>query len=124
MCGETIREMGIPISEFKLKAGAFGAEPWSENIRIRIEELLGIDALDIYGLTEITGPGVSYECLMKHGMHVNEDHFVPEIIDPDTLEPLPYGERGELVFSTITKEGMPMLRYRTPRPVPPARGQV
>ncbi len=111
--GETIREMGIPLSDFKLKAGAFGAEPWSENIRSRIEELLEIDALDIYGLTEITGPGVSFECLMKHGMHVNEDHFVPEIIDPDTLEPLPYGERGELVFSTITKEGMPMLRYRT-----------
>ncbi len=111
--GETIREMGLPLSDFKLKAGAFGAEPWSENIRARIEELLEIDALDIYGLTEITGPGVSFECLMKHGMHVNEDHFVPEIIDPDTLEPLPYGERGELVFSTITKEGMPMLRYRT-----------
>ena len=111
--GETIREMGLPLSDFKLKAGAFGAEPWSENIRSRIEELLEIDALDIYGLTEITGPGVSFECLMKHGMHVNEDHFVPEIIDPDTLEPLPYGERGELVFSTITKEGMPMLRYRT-----------
>jgi len=111
--GETIREMGIPLSEFRLKAGAFGAEPWSDNIRVRIEELLGIDALDIYGLTEITGPGVSFECLMKHGMHVNEDHFIPEIIDPDTLEPLPYGERGELVFSTITKEGMPMLRYRT-----------
>ncbi len=111
--GETIREMGIPLSDFKLKAGAFGAEPWSENIRVRIEELLGIDALDIYGLTEITGPGVSFECLEKHGMHVNEDHFIPEIIDPDTLEPLPYGERGELVFSTITKEGMPMLRYRT-----------
>ena len=111
--GETIREMGLPLSDFKLKAGAFGAEPWSENIRTRIEELLDIDALDIYGLTEITGPGVAFECLMKHGMHVNEDHFVPEIIDPDTLEPLPYGERGELVFSTITKEGMPMLRYRT-----------
>ncbi len=111
--GETIREMGLPLSDFRLKAGALGAEPWSENIRLRIEDLLGIDALDIYGLTEITGPGVSFECLAKHGMHVNEDHFVPEIIDPDTLEPLPYGERGELVFSTITKEGMPMLRYRT-----------
>ncbi len=111
--GETIREMGIPLGEFKLKAAALGAEPWSENIRTRIEELLDIDALDIYGLTEITGPGVSFECLEKRGMHVNEDHFVPEIIDPDTLEPLPYGERGELVFSTITKEGMPMLRYRT-----------
>jgi phenylacetate-CoA ligase len=111
--GETIREMGLDISEFKLRAGTFGAEPWTENIRKHIEELLNIDALDIYGLTEITGPGVSFECLIKNGMHVNEDHFIPEIIDPDTLEVLPYGERGELVFSTISKEGMPMLRYRT-----------
>ena len=111
--GETIQEMGLDLSEFKLKAGIFGAEPWSENIRLRIEELLGIDALDIYGLTEICGPGVSFECLHKCGMHVNEDHIIPEIIDPDTLQPLPYGELGELVFSTITKEGMPMLRYRT-----------
>lgn len=111
--GETVREMGIDKSELKLKAGCFGAEPWSENIRLRIEELLGIDALDIYGLTEISGPGVSFECLCKKGMHVNEDHVIAEIIDPETLEPLPYGEKGELVFSTITKEGMPMLRYRT-----------
>lgn len=111
--GETIHEMGLDIREFKLKAGIFGAEPWSENIRLRIEELLHIDALDIYGLTEIAGPGVSFECLHKAGMHVNEDHIIPEIIDPDTLLPLPYGEMGELVFSTITKEGMPMLRYRT-----------
>ena len=111
--GETIHEMGLDIKDFNLKAGIFGAEPWSENIRLRIEELLEIDALDIYGLTEICGPGVSFECLHKCGMHVNEDHIIPEIIDPDTLLPLPYGELGELVFSTITKEGMPMLRYRT-----------
>ncbi len=111
--GETIREMGLDIADFKLKAGIFGAEPWTENIRRRIEELLDIDALDIYGLTEICGPGVSFECLHKAGAHINEDHIIPEIIDPDTGEPLPYGTLGELVFSTITKEGMPMLRYRT-----------
>lgn len=111
--GETIREMGLDIADFNLKAGTFGAEPWSEGIRTQIEELLNIDAIDIYGLTEICGPGVSFECLYKRGMHVNEDHVIAEIIDPETLEPLPYGEKGELVFSTITKEGMPMLRYRT-----------
>ncbi|MDL2206376.1 phenylacetate--CoA ligase [Eubacteriales bacterium OttesenSCG-928-N13] len=111
--GETIREMGLDIKDFKLKAGIFGAEPWSDNIRNRIEDLLQIDALDIYGLTEICGPGVSFECLEKVGMHVNEDFVIPEIIDPDTLQPLPYGELGELVFSTIGKQGMPMLRYRT-----------
>ena len=106
--------MGIdPKKELKLRAGVFGAEPWSDKIRARIEELLNIDALDIYGLTEMAGPGVSCECLYKCGMHVNEDHVIPEIIDPDTLEPLPYGEKGELVFSTITKEGTPLLRYRT-----------
>lgn len=114
LIGETVREMGIdPKKELKLRAGVFGAEPWSDKIRARIEELLNIDALDIYGLTEMAGPGVSCECLYKCGMHVNEDHVIPEIIDPDTLEPLPYGEKGELVFSTITKEGTPLLRYRT-----------
>ncbi len=111
--GETIRESGMDIKDFRLKAGIFGAEPWSEGIRQHIEDLLEIDALDIYGLTEICGPGVSFECLHKAGMHVNEDHIIPEIINPDTGEPLPFGELGELVFSTITKEGMPMLRYRT-----------
>ncbi len=112
--GETIREMGIdPKERLHLKAGIFGAEPWTEEMRVRIEELLGIDALDIYGLTEIAGPGVAFECLEKHGMHVNEDHVIPEIIDPVTEEQLPYGSSGELVFTTITKEGMPMLRYRT-----------
>lgn len=111
--GETIREMGIAPERLRMKAGIFGAEPWTEEMRQRIEELLHIDALDIYGLTEIAGPGVAFECLEKHGMHVNEDQVIPEIIDPVTGEQLPYGSSGELVFTTITKEGMPMLRYRT-----------
>ena len=111
--GESIREMGIDRNSLKLKCGFFGAEPWTEAMRQQIEELLGVDALDIYGLTEIAGPGVSFECLEKNGMHVNEDHVIPEIIDPATEMPLPYGEKGELVFTTITKTGMPMLRYRT-----------
>ena len=111
--GESIREAGIDPKEMKLKNGSFGAEPWTEEMRVRIEELLGINAYDIYGLTEIAGPGVSYECEAKRGMHVNEDHVIPEIINPITGEQLPYGEKGELVFTTITKRGMPMLRYRT-----------
>lgn len=111
--GETIQEMGIKPEELKLKSGVFGAEPWSEEMRTHLEEVLGIDACDIYGLTEIAGPGVAFECLEKKGMHVNEDHVIVEIIDPVTEEPLPYGESGELVFTTITKTGMPMLRYRT-----------
>ena len=112
--GETIREMGLePGKDIKLKAGCFGAEPWTEAMRARIEELLGIDACDIYGLTEIAGPGVAFECLEKHGMHINEDQVIAEIIDPATGEQLPYGASGELVFTTITKTGMPMLRYRT-----------
>ena len=111
--GETLREMGVSLDRLQMKAGIFGAEPWTEEMRQRIEELFGIDALDIYGLTEIAGPGVAFECLEKHGMHVNEDHVIPEIIDPVTEEQLPYGCKGELVFTTISKEGMPMLRYRT-----------
>ena len=112
--GETIREMGIdPKRDLKLRAGCFGAEPWSEAMRNKIEELMCIDACDIYGLTEICGPGVGYECLAKAGMHINEDHVIAEIINPATGEPLPYGQEGELVFTTITKRGMPMLRYRT-----------
>ncbi|MGI6550255.1 MAG: phenylacetate--CoA ligase family protein [Syntrophomonadales bacterium] len=111
--GETVREMGIKPEELQLKSGCFGAEPWSEEMRANLEELLDIDACDIYGLTEICGPGVAFECLEKQGMHVNEDHFVVEIIDPVTEEPLPYGESGELVITTITRTGMPMLRYRT-----------
>ena len=112
--GESIRDAGlVPGKDIKLRAGLFGAEPWTEDMRLHIEELLGIDACDIYGLTEIAGPGVAFECLEKHGAHVNEDHVIAEIIDPATGEPLPYGTPGELVFTTITKEGMPMLRYRT-----------
>ena len=110
---ETIREMGMNLGEFQLRSGCFGAEPWTEAMRGRIEEALGIDALDIYGLTEIAGPGVAYECLAKQGMHICEDHVIAEIIDPDTGEQLPLGEQGELVFTTITKRGMPMIRYRT-----------
>ena len=112
--GETIREMGIdPGKDLKLRAGCFGAEPWTEEMRVRIEQLLEIDACDIYGLTEIAGPGVAFECLEKHGMHINEDHVIAEIINPATGEQLPYGMPGELVFTTITKTGQPMIRYRT-----------
>jgi len=110
--GETIREMGVK-DQLKLKAGIFGAEPWTEEMRVQIEELLGLKAYDIYGLSEIMGPGVSYECDGQCGMHVCEDHFIPEIIDPDTGEVLPAGAQGELVFTTITKEGFPLIRYRT-----------
>ena len=109
---ETIEERGL-LKNLKLKAGIFGAEAWSEEMRARLEEKLGIKAYDIYGLTEITGPGVSFECSEQMGMHVNEDHFYPEIIDPETLEPLPLGEKGELVFSCISKEAFPLIRYRT-----------
>ncbi len=109
---ESIHERGLR-DQIKLKAGIFGAEAWSENMRRDIEEGLGIKAYDIYGLTEISGPGVAFECEEQTGMHVNEDHFIPEIIDPDTEEVLPIGSKGELVFSCITKEGFPLLRYRT-----------
>lgn len=111
--GETIRDMGIPPESLKLKAGVFGAEPWTEGTRRRIEELLGITALDIYGLSEVMGPGVSMECAEQKGMHIWEDHFVAEVLDPDTGRPLPAGSEGELVFTTLTKEGLPLLRYRT-----------
>lgn len=112
--GETIREMGLdPKKDLKIKAGCFGAEPWSEAMRDKIESLFCADACDIYGLTEIAGPGVAYECLEKKGMHINEDHVIAEIINPATGEQVPYGEEGELVFTTITKRGMPMIRYRT-----------
>ena len=110
--GETIEEMGVK-DQLKLKAGIFGAEPWTEEMRHTIEEKLNIKAYDIYGLSEIMGPGVSYECEYQCGMHVCEDLFIPEIIDPDTLEVLPEGSVGELVFTTITKEGFPLIRYRT-----------
>jgi len=110
---ETMEEMGIKKEDIKLKAGIFGAEPWTEEMRIQIQEKLGIKAFDIYGLSEIIGPGVSFECSEQTGMHINEDHFIPEIIDPDTGEVLPEGEQGELVFTCITKEAFPLLRYRT-----------
>ena len=112
--GESIRDAGlVPGKDIKLRAGIFGAEPWTEEMRRHIEESLGIDARDIYGLTEIAGPGVAFECECKNGSHVNEDHVIAEIIDPVTGKQLPYGTPGELVFTTITKKGMPMLRYRT-----------
>ncbi len=109
---EAINEQGLK-DKLKLKAGIFGAEPWTEEMRHQIEEGLGIKAYDIYGLSEILGPGVSCECEYQCGMHVWEDNFIPEIIDPDTGEVLPEGELGELVFTTITKEGFPVIRYRT-----------
>ena len=109
---ESIHEQGLQ-NQIKLKAGIFGAEAWTEEMRHDIEEKLGIKAYDIYGLTEISGPGVSFECSAQTGMHVNEDHFIAEIIDPKTGEVLPYGEKGELVFTSITKQAFPLLRYRT-----------
>ena len=110
--GETINERGLK-DQIKLKAGIFGAEPWTEQMRHNIEESLGIKAYDIYGLTEICGPGVSFECEEQAGMHIQEDHFIAEIIDPKTGEVLPEGEVGELVFTCITKKAFPLLRYRT-----------
>ncbi len=110
--GESINERGLK-DQIKLKAGIFGAEAWTEEMRHDIEKSLGIKAYDIYGLTEISGPGVSFECSEQSGMHINEDHFIAEIIDPNTGEVLPEGEKGELVFTSITKEAFPLLRYRT-----------
>lgn len=110
--GEAIKEKGIK-DQIKLKAGIFGAEAWTEEMRHNIEESLGIKAYDIYGLTEISGPGVSFECEEQRGMHINEDHFIAEIINPKTGEVLPEGEKGELVFTCITKKAFPLLRYRT-----------
>lgn len=110
---ESMKEMGLTPEQIPLKAGIFGAEAWSEEMRRDIEKTLGIKAYDIYGLTEISGPGVSFECSEQHGMHINEDHFIAEIIDPDTGEVLPEGTQGELVFTSIDKEAFPLLRYRT-----------
>jgi len=110
---EELREAGIKKEDLNLKAGIFGAEPWSEQMREEIENQLGLLAIDIYGLSEVIGPGVACECKYKCGMHINEDHFIPEIIDPETEEVLPEGSTGELVFTTITKEGLPLIRYRT-----------
>ena len=111
--GEYIKEQGIKPEDLSLKAGIFGAEPWTNEMRKGIEEALGIKAYDIYGLTETSGPGVAFECSEQTGMHINEDHFLAEIIDPDTGEVLPEGSKGELVFTALDKEAFPLLRYRT-----------
>ncbi len=110
---EVLEREGIPKEDIKLKAGVFGAEMWTEEMRNEIERRLEIDALNIYGLTEIIGPGVANECMEKNGLHIFDDHFYPEILDPETLETLPEGEKGELVLTTLTREGMPVLRFRT-----------
>ena len=111
--GESLKERGYKPEDNCLKAGIFGAEPWTEEMRRDIEKSLGIKAYDIYGLTETSGPGVAFECSEQKGMHINEDHFIAEIIDPDTGEVLPDGEKGELVFTSLDKEAFPLLRYRT-----------
>lgn len=113
LLGEAACEAGLDMSKMPLRAGFLGAEPWTENMRREIESSLQIDALDIYGLSEVMGPGVSYECMEKGGLHINEDHFIAEIINPETGEVLPPGARGELVFTSLTKEALPLLRYRT-----------
>lgn len=110
---DAIRDSGIKRENLKLRIGAFGAEPWTENMRKEIEDKLGIKAYDIYGLSEIAGPGIGYECKYQSGTHLNEDHYYPEIVDPHTLKPVAQGETGELVFTHLTKEGMPLIRYRT-----------
>ncbi len=110
---ETLKEQGYGPDDIPLKSGIFGAEPWTAEIRKSIEDTLGIEAFDIYGLTEISGPGVAFECSAHNGMHINEDHFYAEIIDPETEEVLPFGEKGELVFTCLDKEAFPMIRYRT-----------
>jgi len=111
---DAMLDAGVNPDELQLRVGIHGAEPWSENMREEVERKLGIRAVDIYGLSEVIGPGVAMECLeTDHGMHILEDHFLPEIVDPDTFEPLPYGEAGELVFTTLTKEAFPIIRYRT-----------
>ena len=110
---EQMEEEGVDTDNLNLKVGILGAEPWTDNMRQEIEKKLNITAVDIYGLSEVIGPGVACECLEKNGLHINEDHFVPEIINPKTGEQLPRGEKGELVFTTVTKEGLPLLRYRT-----------
>ena len=111
--GETVKEMGIKPEDLKLKAGIFGAEAWSDEMRADIEKSLGLKAYNIYGLTELSGPGVSFECEQQDGMHINEDHFIAEIIDPETGAVLPDGTQGELVFTAITRQAFPVIRYRT-----------
>jgi len=113
LIAETAASMGIDVRSLPLKIGVFGAEPWSEGMRKQIEEIMGIRAIDIYGLSEVMGPGVASECVHQNGLHVFEDQFIIEIIDPQTLQPMPDGEQGEVVFTTLTKEGIPVVRYRT-----------
>jgi phenylacetate-CoA ligase len=113
LVANTIREMGISVSALSLKYGLFGAEPWSERMRQEIQDALGIIATDNYGLSEVLGPGVSGECLERKGLHISEDHFLVEVIDPETLRPVAPGQKGELVITTLTKEAFPMIRYRT-----------
>lgn len=110
---EAMEEMGVDKKRLKLQYGVFGAEPWSERMRQEIEKRLNIKAIDIYGLSEVIGPGVASECQEQKGLHIFEDHFLPEVIDPVTEKPLPFGEKGELVFTSLTKEGIPIIRYRT-----------
>jgi phenylacetate-CoA ligase len=110
---EAIEEYGMKPEDLKLRVGIFGAEPWTENMRKEIEAKLRIKAIDIFGLSEVIGPGVASECMQQNGLHINEDHFIPEIIDPNSLEVLAEGEKGELVFTTVSKEGLPLIRYRT-----------
>jgi phenylacetate-CoA ligase len=112
--GEVAREEGVDFRSLKFRVGVFGAEPWTESMRNEVEDQLGLEAVDVYGLSEVIGPGVAVECAeAKQGLHIFEDHFIPEIIDPDTGEPLPFGQPGELVFTTLTKEAFPLIRYRT-----------
>jgi phenylacetate-CoA ligase len=113
LIAETALEMGIDVRDLPLRIGIFGAEPWSESMRRQIEHAMGITAIDIYGLSEVMGPGVAAECVHQAGLHVFEDHFIIEIVDSETLEPVPDGEYGEVVFTTLTKEGIPVIRYRT-----------
>ncbi|HGJ64372.1 TPA: phenylacetate--CoA ligase family protein, partial [bacterium] len=110
---ETIKEMDINVNSLSLKYGLFGAEPWSDAIRNELQEKLKIIATDNYGLSEVMGPGVAGECLERNGLHINEDHFLVEIVDPETLNPLPEGETGELIITTLTKEAFPVIRFRT-----------
>jgi phenylacetate-CoA ligase len=111
--GDAARDRGLRPQDLPIRVGFHGAEPWTNELRLQIEAALGIDALDIYGLSEMGGPGVAFECLCKAGMHINEDHYLAEIIDPDSLEPLPPGEVGELVFTTLSRQAQPLIRYRT-----------
>jgi phenylacetate-CoA ligase len=113
LVAETARKMGVDLKTLPLRFGIFGAEPWSENMRKELEDAFGIEAFDIYGLSEILGPGVGFECNQHDGLHINEDHFIIEIVDTDTLTPVADGEYGEVVFTTLTKQGIPLIRYRT-----------